>query len=144
MQEIHLTRQSSNQLLKKILKNNGVGIRRVIIASYAITDDWMRLLQKMRISYEIEKIIIVLDREVMIRHREKLNQLIFSADEVYLTDSHAKMYYAEGKTPTVVVTSANATRNFRNESSFLTDDPELVAQMLQDINTIINESYRII
>ena len=88
---------------------------------------------------------MVLDRDVIIRHREKLNQLQFVADEVYLTDSHAKVYVCSLNDYSVaVITSANATQNYRNEGYYITDRPEELEAIQDDIRNILGGSYQII
>lgn len=105
----------------------------------------MRQLMNLRHQFKISKIIMVLDRDVIIRHREKLNQLQFIADELYLTDSHAKVYICSSDNYKIaVITSANATQNYRNEGYYITDRPEEVNTIEADVRDILGESSRII
>ena len=99
----------------------------------------------LRHQYKVSKIIMVLDRDVIIRHREKLNQLQFVADELYLTDSHAKAYICRSEKRNIaVITSANATQNYRNEGYYITDKPEELEAIQDDIRNILGGSYQII
>lgn len=130
-------------ILSLLLEEAGVGSE-IIIFSYSITDVWMRRIINMRDAGKISHVTMVLDRDVMIRHREKLNQLQYAADEVYLTDTHAKIYLCKNNGTTIAaVTSANATNNTRNECYYITDG-ELTKQLEDDIRGILAESYRII
>ena len=66
----------------------------LFIFSYSVTDGWLRQLLKLKTDFAVAKTILVLDRDVMVRHREKITQIERIADECYLTDSHAKLYFA--------------------------------------------------
>ncbi|MBR5146455.1 MAG: hypothetical protein IKW54_02375 [Bacteroidales bacterium] len=141
---LHIGRVNSMNLLKFIASAAGVGCS-LTIFSYSITDGWMRQLMNLRHQFKISKIIMVLDRDVIIRHREKLNQLQFIADELYLTDSHAKVYICSSDNYKIaVITSANATQNYRNEGYYITDRPEEVNTIEADVRDILGESSRII
>ena len=141
---LHIGRVNSMNLLKFIVSAAGVGCS-LTIFSYSITDVWMRQLMNLRHQFKISKIIMVLDRDVIIRHREKLNQLQFIADELYLTDSHAKVYICSSDNYKIaVITSANATQNYRNEGYYITDRPEEVNTIEADVRDILGESSRII
>lgn len=114
----------------------------ITVFSYSVTDAWLRQLLKLKEEYGITSILMVLDRDVMIRHRMLLNQLENVADEIYLTDSHAKMYLAEGcEYEVAVVTSANATQNHRNECYYATDRRRELANIKDDIRTILGSSF---
>ena len=141
---LHIGRINSMNLIKFIVNKVGVGCS-LTIFSYSITDVWMRQLMNLRHQYHISKIIMVLDRDVIIRHREKLNQLQFVADEVHLADSHAKVYVCSSNDYSVaVMTSANATQNYRNEGYYITDRPEELEAIQDDIRNILGGSYQII
>lgn len=141
---LHIGRINSMNLLKFLVSMAGAGCS-LTIFSYSITDGWMRQLINLRQQYAINRIVMALDRDVMVRHREKLNQLQFAADEVYLSDSHAKVYLCNSSTFNVAaVTSANATNNYRNEGYYITDRQEDIATIEADVRTILGESCRII
>lgn len=93
-EKLSLERISSMTIVREIIDHTGV-VDELLIFSYSVTDVWIRQLLNLRHEKSIGKIIMVLDYDVMIRHREKLNQLQFVADEVYLTDTHAKVYIAK-------------------------------------------------
>lgn len=117
----------------------------LIIFSYSVTDGWLRQLLKLKTDFDVVKTILVLDRDVMVRHREKITQIERIADECYLTDSHAKLYFARGKQRTIaVITSANATQNYRNECYYATDRPDEIRNIESDIRTILSASVRIV
>lgn len=98
----------------------------------------------LRHQYKVSKIIMVLDRDVIIRHREKLNQLQFVADELYLTDSHAKAYICRSEKRNIaVITSANATQNYRNEGYYITDRTEEINAIEDDVRGILREAAQI-
>ena len=130
-------------IVREIIDHTGV-VDELLIFSYSVTDVWIRQLLNLRHEKSIGKIIMVLDYDVMIRHREKLNQLQFVADEVYLTDTHAKVYIAKNKnTTTAAVTSANATNNLRNECYYITD-AELAIRFENEVRGLLEKSSRII
>ena len=140
---VSISRQNSMQMLRQIVGMTGKGST-LTIFSYSVTDGWLRQLMKLREEMEIERIALVLDRDVMIRHREKLLQIQQVADEAWLTDSHAKVYFSQGKTRTIaLITSANATNNYRNECYYATDRPEETGQIETDIRGILAASDRI-
>lgn len=131
------------QMLRQIVQMTGTDSE-LVIFSYSVTDGWLRQLLKLRQEYQVQHITLVLDREVMIRHREKLLQIEQVADECYLTDSHAKVYLSSGHSKTIaLITSANATNNYRNECYYGTDRPEEIERIERDIATILGASERI-
>lgn len=141
---VRVARANSMQLLRDGVDWLG-GCNRLTILTYSITDGWMRQLQKLKLEYNIGHIALILDRTVMERHREKLNQLECVADEVYLTDSHAKVYFIEeGKKRLAIITSANATNNYRNECYYATEGRKETAEIASDIYGIIRDAYQIV
>lgn len=131
------------QILRQIARMTGPDSE-LVIFSYSVTDGWLRQLMKLREEMEVNRITLVLDRDVMVRHREKLVQIQQVADEAWLTDSHAKVYLSRGKNRTIaVITSANATNNYRNECYYATDRPRETEQIEGDIRTILAASDRI-
>lgn len=131
------------QMLRQIVQMTGTNSE-LVIFSYSVTDGWLRQLLKLRQEYQVKHITLVLDREVMIRHREKLLQIQRVADACYLTDSHAKVYLSHGKERTIaLITSANATNNYRNECYYGTDRPGEIEQITRDIRRILEASNRI-
>lgn len=140
---VHISRQNSMQMLRQIVQMTGTDSE-LVIFSYSVTDGWLRQLLKLRTEYQVRHITLVLDREVMIRHREKLIQIGRVADTCFLTDSHAKVYLSRGTTRTIaLITSANATNNYRNECYYGTDRPAEIEQISRDIRTILEASDRI-
>ena len=131
------------QMLRQITQMTGIKSE-LVIFSYSVTDGWLRQLLKLKQEYQVQHITLVLDRQVMIRHREKLLQIQRVADACYLTDSHAKLYLSRGQTRTIaVITSANATNNYRNECYYGTDRPGEIEQITRDIRRILETSNRI-
>ena len=131
------------QMLRQIVQMTGAESE-LVIFSYSVTDGWLRQLLKLRQEYQVKHITLILDREVMIRHREKLLQIQRVADACYLTDSHAKVYLSRGNERTIaLITSANATNNYRNECYYATDRPGEINQITGDIRRILEASNRI-
>ena len=140
---VRVSRQNSMHMLRQIVQMTGPESE-LVIFSYSVTDGWMRQLLKLRQEYRVKHITLVLDRAVMVRHREKLIQIGKVADECFLTDSHAKVYLSRGKTKTIaLITSANATNNYRNECYYATDRTAELEQIGRDIGTILEASDRI-
>lgn len=140
---VRVSRTNSMQMLRQITQMTGTGSE-LVIFSYSVTDGWLRQLMKLRQEYQVQHIILVLDREVMIRHREKLMQIQRVADACYLTDSHAKVYLSKGMERSIaLITSANATNNYRNECYYGTDRPAEIEQITRDIRGILETSNRI-
>ena len=140
---VRVCRQNSMNILRQIVDMTWRGSS-LVIFSYSVTDGWLRQLSKIKNEMNLCHITLVLDQDVMIRHREKLLQIERVADEAYLTDSHAKLYLSEGKGKAVaVITSANATNNYRNECYYGTDRPEEIRQIRDDIRKILEKSFRI-
>lgn len=131
-------------ILRQITAMAGHGCS-IVIMTYSVTDGWLRQLMKLIGEFQVAKTVLVLDRDVMIRHREKLLQIERIATECHLTDSHAKMYYANGPDGAVaVITSANATNNYRNECYYATARPEEIRSIESDIRTILANAVRIV
>jgi len=140
---VRVSRVNSMQILRQIVQMTG-SESELVIFSYSVTDGWLRQLLKLRQEYQVQHITLVLDREVMIRHREKLMQIQRVADACYLTDSHAKVYLSRGNERTIaLITSANATNNYRNECYYATDRPGEIEQITRDIRRILEASNRI-
>ena len=131
------------QILRQIVQMTGPQSE-LVIFSYSVTDGWLRQLQKLKQEYQVQNIILVLDKAVMVRQREKLIQIQHVANAAYLTDSHAKLYFSRGKNKTIaIITSANATNNYRNECYYATDRTAELEQIGRDIRTILGASDRI-
>ena len=140
---VRVSRVNSMQILRQIVQMTGKESD-LVIFSYSVADGWLRQLQKLKQEYHVHSIILVLDRAVMVRHREKLIQIQHVANAAYLTDSHAKLYFSRGKNKTIaVITSANATNNYRNECYYATDRPAELEQIGRDIRAILEASDRI-
>lgn len=140
---VRIARQNSMNMLRQIVSMVGKGST-ITVLSYSVTDGWLRQLMKLKEEMEIEKVTVVLDRDVMIRHRSLLNQLENVVDEIYLSDSHAKAYLAQGKDyKLAVITSANATQNYRNECFYTTDRPREIERIKADIGAILQQAFRI-
>jgi len=137
---VSVSRQNSMQMLRQIVEMTGPHSD-LVIFSYSVTDGWLRQLLKLKSDFEVNRITLVLDRDVMIRHREKLLQIQNVADDAYLTDSHAKVYLSRGPMKTIaLITSANATNNYRNECYYGTDRKSEIEQIERDIRTILGTS----
>ena len=131
------------RIVREIVENTG-SVQELVIFSYSITDVWIRQLLNLRTEKDIKRVVMVFDRDVMIRHREKLHQLQFVADEVYLTDTHAKVYLAiNNENTTAAVTSANATNNLRNECYYITDGIQ-AKELEQDVRGLLAGAVRVI
>lgn len=141
---VGISRQNSMQMLREIVGMTGEGSE-LTVFSYSVTDGWLRQLMKLKEEMAVKRITLVLDRDVMIRHREKLEQIRRVADEAWLTDSHAKVYLSQGRTRTIaLITSANATNNYRTECHYGTDRPAETGQIERDIGAILEASDRIV
>lgn len=140
---VRIARQNSMNMLRQIVAMVGKEAS-ITILSYSVTDGWLRQLQHLKEEMQVKKVTVILDRDVMIRHRQLLNQLQTVADDIYLSDSHAKAYIASGKTyELAVITSANATQNYRNECFYTTDRPAELARLKDDVGTILRQSFKI-
>ena len=140
---MRVARQNSMKMLRQIVQLTGKGSELVIL-SYSVTDGWLRQLAKLRQEMEISSVTFVLDRNVMVRHRQLLEQLKNVADSIHLSDSNAKAYLAKGKDYSIaVITSANATQNYRNECYYTTDRPGEIRRIEDDIREILRQSYHI-
>lgn len=140
---VSVSRTNSMKMLRQIVQMTGTDSA-LVIFSYSVTDGWLRQLLHLRQEFHVKHITLVLDREVMIRHREKLLQIQNVADQCYLTDSHAKVYLSQGTSKTIaLITSANATNNYRNECFYVTDRTADIEHITRDIRTILSKADRI-
>ncbi|MBO6027095.1 MAG: hypothetical protein J6P73_07600 [Bacteroidales bacterium] len=140
---VRIARQNSMNMLRQIVAMVGKGAE-ITVLSYSVTDGWLRQLMKLKDEMQIAKVTIILDRDVMIRHRQLLNQLESVANDIYLSDSHAKAYLAIGKQYEVaVITSANATQNYRNECFYTTDRPAELERLKADVGEILRQAFRV-
>ena len=140
---VRVCKQSSINILRCILKIAGNDCT-LTVFSYSVTDGWLRQLLKLKNEMQVKLIRIVLDRDVMIRHRHILKQLENVADEIYLTDSHAKVYLATNhENEVAVITSANATQNHRNECYYATDRRPELQRIKDDVSGILANAFKI-
>ena len=117
----------------------------VVICSFAMAEGWIKRIWRMKETGRIKKITVVLDYAVMIRHREKMILLENIVDEIFLNNSHAKLITVDSLDfSAVAVMSANATMNYRIETSYVTDRPEEVRKIKGDLEKIYGNSRAII
>lgn len=139
---IRLARINSLNLLKDLLETIPEYNANVVIASYAVTEEWLRRLVKLKEEKKIQKITIILDRIVILRHRSKLLMLQKICDVIALSDSHAKLFYVETENhKAAAITSANATNNYRNEVYYATNRESEIRQIESDIADILRNAY---
>lgn len=116
----------------------------VVICSFAIAEGWIKRLWKLKMKGKITHITVVLDRAVMIRHRSKLIMLENVIDKIYFTDSHAKLLAVKSTGfEAVSVMSANATMNYRVEAFYVTDRPQEIKSIREDLQRIYDNSRSI-
>lgn len=90
---------------------------------------------------KLERITVVLDYSVMIRHRAKLLLLDKVVDKVYLNNTHAKLILVESRDfEAVAVMSANATQNYRIETFYITNRTDEICSIKEDLNRIYDNS----
>lgn len=93
----------------------------------------------------INKVTVVLDYAVMVRHREKMILLENIVDRLLLHNTHAKLIMIESVDfKAVAVMSANATMNYRTEAYYVTDRQEDINKIREDLEKIYDNSRAII
>ena len=65
---VSVSRTNSMKMLRQIVQMTGTDSA-LVIFSYSVTDGWLRQLLHLRQEFHVKHITLVLDREVMIRHR---------------------------------------------------------------------------
>lgn len=116
----------------------------IVVCSFAIAEGWIKRLHKLKLSGKVERINVVLDYAVMIRHREKILMLENVVDKIYLDNTHAKMILVENETfQAAAVLSANATMNYRVESVYITNRNDEIETIKQDLEKIYDNSNSI-
>lgn len=140
---VYFERCNSFAILEGILEDMPDGVS-VTVCSYAVTEVWLRRLQLLRISGRISRVEFLLDFDVMVRHRELLLQLERVCDEVWLTQTHAKMIIVRSRSRCVAaVMSANATQNYRTEVYYVTDRPIETTRLRQQLSGILAGARRL-
>ena len=142
---LHIQRFDSFSLLESMLCSTEEACR-VTVCTYAVTEGWLRRLALLKRAGKISAATLVLDYTVMIRHREKLPLLRGVCDQVYLTNSHAKLMLVEGCAgfQATAVCSANATNNYRIESYYVSNRTTEVNALRDDLRGILQGAVRII
>lgn len=116
----------------------------IVVCSFAIAEGWIKRLDKLKARGIIERITVVLDYAVMVRHREKIVMLENVVDNIYLDNTHAKMILVENETfQAVAILSANATMNYRVESAYITNRKEEIQLIKNDLQAIYDNSNSI-
>lgn len=116
----------------------------IVICSYAVTEVWMKRLWGLKMSGKVKKITMLLDFDVMSRHREKLLTLQELCDRLYLISSHAKLLLVESEDfSAVAVMSCNATQNYRIETYYVTNREREIENIRGDLAGIFRESIKI-
>lgn len=116
----------------------------IVICSFAIAEGWIKRLHKLKLSGKVERITVVLDYAVMIRHREKILMLENVVDKIYMDNTHAKMILVENETfQAAAILSANATMNYRVESAYITNRTDEIETIKQDLEKIYDNSNSI-
>lgn len=116
----------------------------IVVCSFAIAEGWIKRLHKLKLSGKVERITVVLDYAVMIRHREKILMMENVVDRIYLDNTHAKMILVENSSfQAVAILSANATMNYRVESVYVTNRTDEIETIKQDLERIYDNSNSI-
>lgn len=116
----------------------------IVVCSFAIAEGWIKRLHKLKLSGKVERITVVLDYAVMIRHREKILMMENVVDKIYLDNTHAKMILVENETfQAAAILSANATMNYRVESVYVTNRTDEIETIKQDLERIYDNSNTI-
>lgn len=137
---IHIERADSWSIFEGML-NHTQHPCRVVICSFAIAEGWVKRLWRMKEKGKLERITVVLDYSVMVRHRAKLILLDNVVDKVYLNNTHAKLILVESVDfEAVAVMSANATQNYRVETFYVTNRTDDICSIKQDLNRIYDNS----
>lgn len=140
---VHIVRTDSYSLLNELMDMTQLPCE-VTVCSYAITEVWMRGLCRMKETGRISHLRMLLDFDVMNRHREKLFPLKDICDELYLTSSHAKMMLLHsGDFDALAIMSANCTNNYRIESYYVTDRRDEIEDIGRDLAGVLSEAVRI-
>lgn len=116
----------------------------IVVCSFAIAEGWIKRLNKLKQSGKVERITVVLDYAVMIRHRPKILMMENVVDRIYLDNTHAKMILVENSSfQAVAILSANATMNYRVESVYVTNRTDEIETIKQDLERIYDNSNSI-
>lgn len=136
-----IVKYDSFGLLKQMLECTDLPCS-ITICSYAITESYIKRLLSLKNRNIVTYITLILDYEVMNRHREKVYLLQNIADELYFTDSHAKLMLVENKKfKAVAIMSANATQNYRIETYYVTNRREEIREIKADLSRIISAAH---
>ena len=113
------------------------------LCSYAIAESWLRRLALLKKKGKINYIKILLDEDVIIRHREKLFFIQNICDEIYFSSSHAKVIILENETTELLaIMSCNATNNYRIETYYITNNHEDIERIRGDLNFIFRRNSK--
>lgn len=103
---------------------------KMIISSFAITDNYVRRLIRNRCN--IENITLFLDYTIASRNPRTTDYVSRNVDELYLTNNHSKTIYAiNSEIEMLAVMSNNATNNHRYESGIIFKNHEVIHQFIK-------------
>lgn len=138
-----IARIDSFSILEGIMSHTALPCS-IVVSSFAIAEGYIKRLDKLKQKGRIERITVVLDNAVMIRHRSKIKMMESVVDNIYLNDTHAKCFLVESKDfSAAAVLSANATMNYRIESAYITNRVDEIQKLKQDLQKIYDNSNSI-
>lgn len=116
-----------------------VGTAEVWQASFSISEEFLRRLYFICKANKVSRINLVLDHKATNKTLKLWAFITQVIERTYLADNHSKILLvksASGDTVSVV-TSQNLTRGNRAESAFISTDPEIFAQLYDQVNDLI-------
>ena len=138
-----LQRVDSWSILEGMLEHTGTPCS-IVVCSFAIAEGWIKRLDKLKKSGRVERITVVLDYAVMVRHRPKILMMEKVVDKIYLDNTHAKMILVENESfQAAAILSANATMNYRVESAYVTNRTDEIQTLKKHLQKIYDNSNSI-
>jgi hypothetical protein len=140
MDRLFLEKTDSWTILNQILKSERAD--ELIVCSFAMAEGFVRRLIKEK--SRIGKLTVILDFTIATRNRANMLFIANNTDELYLTNTHAKLFYIKNENKKVVAAlSANATMNYRYECGIVTENEEMVLEAEKCIGKMISDGKRI-
>lgn len=116
-----------------------VGVAEIWQTSFSISEEFLRRLYFICKANKVSRINLVLDHKATNKTLKLWAFITQVIERTYLADNHSKILLVKSECGDMVsvVTSQNLTRGNRAESAFISTDPEIFAQLYDQVNDLI-------
>lgn len=111
-------------------------------ATFSISEEFLRRIWRIKKATGA-RFVLAIDRKALAKTRQLWKFVSMVYDEVYLSDTHAKILLIDPVSEDIpkysVITSQNLTRGNRHESTVILDNPEVFSSLSDDFYNLIRK-----